>query len=393
MKIGIITFQESWNCGALLQCFALCKYLNNQGHSVKVIDYRPLYNQEKYSVMPNPFLRAFIEAKKENGKKAAKKYFTVWIKTIAGYRKFFTRSRTNAAFNRFRSNYLVMTNIFCTLDELRANPPSCDMYIAGSDQIWNPYLTGNQVDKAYYCDFGDSKTRRVGYAISACQLRVKENREALEDLLGNFDFLSLREVEKRKDLEEIYKKNIEICIDPTLLLDPQNYDEIKSDKVIEKLPYILVYAFDFKEMRNLLFSVVERVSKATELPVKVILGPHKWPYNVNKTKYCGSVTPEEFLSYIRNAKYVVTNSFHATVFSLIYHKEFCSLTVPGRGARITELLSNLGMSGRIIKNQEDIEKVLADIDVKIDYDQVDTKLSALRKHSIDYLEKALKSKG
>lgn len=390
LKIGIITFHNAWNSGAVLQCYALKSYLQKLGHKVVIINYCPIYNKEKYKKYPNLFYSAKKELKKSEVIK-----FSQMVKAIAyvlrdfyNYRPTSSRLKKKKFFDDFLEKNFETTILYETIEELRNNPPKLDVYISGSDQVWNPKLTNEIIDEAYFCDFGRSDIKRIGYAISACQLDTIVEKDKLEKLVKQFNYLSLREKEKKDALEKIYGKKIEICLDPTFLLKANNYAALEEKCLDIKEEYILVYAFDYKELRAILFELCKKIEMLTDKSIKVIYGPRKWPYKVDIHYPFNCISPGMFLTYIKNADVVITNSFHATTFSIIYEKEFYSLVVPNRGSRVVELLSNLGLQNRIVVKNEDIPDSMRD---KIDYKEVRKKLEQMKEKSGHYLCNAIYS--
>ena len=393
MKIGIITFHATWNCGAVLQCVALKTKLESMGHQVCVINYRPVYNVEKYRKYPNPLKEAWNAVRNEKENKVAKKIFVgvkKFVKTIWEYNPKGWRIRKEKEFCKFREKNFDETIIYNSIEELKNNPPLCDVYISGSDQVWNPTLTNGNIDEAYFCDFGPDSVKRIGYAVSACQLDIEKEKNKLGRLVKRFDRISLREVEKRDELEKIYGKNINICIDPTLLLTKEDYKYLESVCKDTDEPYICVYAFDYKESRTQLFETVKRVKEQSGLhTIKVISGPRKWPFRVEQYRPRNGVTPGEFLWYIKNAEIVITNSFHATTFSIIYGKKFYSLIVQGRGSRVVELLENIGLKNRLIQDESDIVNLK---DTAINYNIVENRLDKFRNYATNYIREATEGK-
>lgn len=390
MKIGIITFHNAWNCGAVLQCVALKNSLELMGHEVCVINYCPSYQKIKYEKYPNPFKCAQIEIKNFQDRNTIKRillYGKCVIKTVLNYSPNSTRLVKKVKFNSFCNQNFNLTQCYSSIKELEENPPKCDVYISGSDQVWNPKLTDDKIDEAYYLNFGSFDVTRIGYAISTCQLDTDAQKTKLNDLLVRFDKLSLRENEKKEELEKIYKDRISICIDPTFLLKKEDYQKYEEPLTNILEPYILIYAFDYKDQMEVFYNTVNRIKKLYNLPVKVINGPHHWPFEVEFFKPKDGISPGEFLSYIKNAEIIITNSFHATTFSIIYKKDFYTLTVQERSSRVIELLEKLGLRNRLILGDADMKNLSKK---SIDYSFANQKIEELRDFAIDYLLDGIK---
>ena len=388
MKIGIITFQLAWNCGAVLQCAALKRKLESWGNEVEVINYLPDYKRYRYVKYQNPFKVAyknFSQNKKQKKLTRLKKALKASVRVVLNYSSKSGRLKQKNDFAEFNEHFLNLTREYHNLKELQKDPPACDVYISGSDQLWNPNLTNGTPDGAYFLDFGDKQIVKASYAVSVCELDVNKWRSELKALLCNFDYISLRETEMKSDLEDICQKEISVCIDPTFLLDADAY--LEFEKTVEcPDKYLLVYALDNPGSNDLLFKTVKKLSEKRGLEIMVISGPHKWPYSVRKYSPQDGISPGEFLTYIKNADVVVTNSFHATAFSVIYQKDFYTITTPGRGSRVTELLTNLQLQDRLLT---DSDNMLDGTYKTLDYSIVKEKLLKHRLSSEVYLRNVI----
>lgn len=384
MKIGIITFQLAWNCGAVLQCYALQTCIEELGYDVEVINYRPTYKEYRYKKYCNPFVQAKKEWEttapiKTKALKASKKF----VRTILNYRNDSEHINQWRGFSEFTGKYLHLTNVYSSIDELRENAPICDVYISGSDQLWNPKLTNNQLDQAYFLRFGAKETRRITYAISACELDLNEYGKKLKEYTKNIDFISLREKNYLQAYESTLGVQISICPDPTLLINSDAYTEFTKSVGADKKDYILVYALEDGRGSVALFKYVDELRRHYKRKVLVICGPHKWPFPVEQIK---GITPCEFVYYIKNAFCIVSNSFHATAFSVIYNKKFATLGFKNRSARMQELLDNLGLTDRMVTQDRDIISIM---DKEIDYSDVEKRIKLQRKTGIDYLKRTI----
>lgn len=384
MKIGIITFQLAWNCGAVLQCYAMQEYLKSRGHDVVVINYRPDYKKYRYVKYCNPFLTAKKEIEGTKGfKGAAKKYINKFGRTILNFRSDSEHIRQYYGFQSFCQERLNLTQVYTSIEELNQCPPECDVYISGSDQLWNPKLTNNELDSAYFLQFGAKSINRITYAISACEFDPEKNGETLRTLSNQLDHISLREHEGMETIEKLTGKKIEICPDPTFLPDRNVFDILEPKYVVGKQDYILVYLLTDTTNDTSAFDIVKKIKEKTNKEVLVISGPRHWPYEVTQIQ---GVLPEEFVFYIKNASFVVCNSFHATVFSILYKKQFITLSFKNRNSRMLELLHNLDLTSRMLKDVNDLDELLEDT---IDYTAVEKKAQAQHEIGAEYLERCL----
>lgn len=312
MKICIITCQNADNHGARLQCYALVRYFQKQGHDVQVIDYRPGY-------MRGPRLWYWPGA-------SIKRWAKLFLQILDRIRTV----RRHQCFEKFSKKYIPLTRIYNSIDELRQDPPEADMYIAGSDQIWNTTFS-NGTDPGYYLDFGEKSVRRESFAASfATEDIVPSARDFVKDNLKRFDKITVREQSALKILENLgYQGSLQD--DPVFLLSAQEWNEI-ADGTGDGENYVLVY--DFYNDDNIK-QEAQRIAQEKDLNIYAVC-PMKLSYADKNYVYSG---PETFVSLIKNASYVVSNSFHGTVFAMIYGKPFEVVDRPdGLNVRMHDLL-------------------------------------------------------
>ena len=376
MKIGIITFHFAHNQGAVLQCYALQKFLKKLGHDAEVIDYCPSYHTNRYSSKRNPFIMASDTLKKNENLKIQKRLY----KAARSFAKGIYISVTGVyklrekKFGDFAKRNFNLSRKYKTLKELQKNPPECDVYISGSDQLWNPELVNNGFDGAYFLDFGADDVKRITYAVSLKEHYTLEEKDEIQMYCKNIDVISSRE--KSETLDDLLGENYTVCIDPTLLLEKEDFADAENE-IEEKEPYIFVYGF---ETTSNIVEAVNVISKETGF--RVVNGSPDRIKLVNVTNLC-NYGPGEFLSYMKNADFVITNSFHGTAFSLIYNKKFVTVAHTTRGRRMTELLAKVGLSDRIWADCCDWKK-------EIDYMAAEQKIKELKNYAAEYLAKSLK---
>jgi len=363
MKIKTITCHDVYNVGASLQAYALQTYLSSLGNDVKIIDYKPDYLSNHYNlktianpIFDKPLVReAYILAKLPSR-----------LKALKGERK--------KNFDRFRENYLNLTKRYSSIDELRQNPPVADLYVAGSDQIWNTFFQ-NGKDPAFYLDFGNKNVKKISYAASFSTENVPdEYKKMISNWLKSLDYISVRESSGLRVLESLGIKNGVQVFDPVFLLDKKIWE--KFDLSSNENNYVLVYDFDGNHNIK---EIAQKISSDSNCKIYSI-------QNFDYTDKCfNQAGPIEFLKLIKNAKYVVSNSFHATAFSIIFKKQFWVLN---RGeainTRMHDLTESLGILNRLVDTKEDI-----DLNSKIDFDFVYKKLNPMIDASKDYIEKVL----
>ena len=347
MQIGILTFfWSNDNYGQILQCYALQNYLKNKGHEVFVVNY-----DYRNDINKTPFYKRCLKAL--NPIKIVKylKYKKHSADVLAEQKK------NDRQFDLFRDKYLSFSYLeYNTIFELKENPPNADMYVVGSDQVWNFLLwdfnQAKNIIHAYMLDFGNKKTKRISYAASWGVSQIPENlKKEIIPLLKEFDYISVREqngVELCKNCERF---DAEWVCDPTLLLDSGNYRNIYNDNTIRKpqRKYILLYMLsntcDFD------IQTVYDYAKEKNLDVIYITGNGVID---NREKYFATIP--EWLYLVDNSEYVITNSFHCSVFSAIFHKQFGIVYLSGKdkgmNGRFDSLFAALHIEKRYISNTD-----------------------------------------
>lgn len=357
MRIGIITFHSSYNFGSALQAYAMQTAIEGLGHVATIIDYQSR-DWEQYGLIslrhPRRSLRVF--------------------KNLSGY------YGRRAAFDRFSSSFLRLTeNRYSYKDEEKLEDLQADFdcFVCGSDQIWNLDCTHGIVEPFFLSFAGDK--RRVAYAPSLAHTSFKpENFDEAQvaGLLAAFDFISIREVETLPLFQPLVDKLIDVVIDPTLLLNVADYKRIVSAPPVEG-GYIFMYLL--RECAELVESTVAMAGLTGKKVAYVSERNLSIPNSVNLF----GIGPSEFLSAIAHADAVMANSFHAAVFSTLFHKPFRVFATDGSGARMRDLLGDLGIGERCV------DRVESSPITDVDWDGVERRLAALRVHSLDYLGKAL----
>lgn len=334
MNIKTITCHNVYNYGASLQAYALQHYLETKGNNVEIIDFQPHFHTYRYNIL-------FVSPRSKYYNLAKKCYpFALFFGLIKNYKIFETYGRKRA-FDHFRKDYLHITKLrYDTSDELRSNPPKADLYIAGSDQIWNTD-SNNGKEPAYYLDFGDDNVKRASYAASFAVSEVEfAFKNFVKEKVSRLDYISVREKTGVSILENLGITNVNHVIDPVFLLNRDQWYQLAKQAKKYKLPsdgYILLYDFigDYK---------IEGFAKmyAEKFDLKIV--------SVNDFKACkyadiniDNAGPLEFIDLINKATIVISNSFHATAFSTILNKEFYvfSLSTQKNSSRMSDFLTTL----------------------------------------------------
>lgn len=339
MKIATITCHDVYNYGASLQAYALMSYLKGLGHDVEIIDYLPGYLSGHYRILAADSPRV--------GSSRLKAVLYVLIKFPG---RLISRRR-KWAFDRFRDEYLKLTSIrYHNFFELSKNPPSADCYIAGSDQIWNT-LRPNGKDPAFYLKFAPAGTIRASYAASIATDDVAQKDQSLMlEGVSSLNHVSVRESTAVKLLERMGIDRVTHVLDPAFLISCKSWCEIGSNKHYER--YVLVYDFDESdEVRRV---ALDLAAKHGLQIYSVSFGRYR--YADKKFPYAG---PAEFVSLIRDAQFVVTNSYHAIVFSLIFGVNFYTAErTENINSRMSDLLSLFGFNMHTLVDVRDNEELI-----------------------------------
>lgn len=384
MKVGIITYHFVYNCGAALQCYALQKVLKKMGHTPKVINYKPWHLHNKYTHFKNPF-EYYKNTRPIGGRKEGLKAFLNAMKT---WRHSFKAKINDKKFKVFRDNYFDETRLYRTIAALRKSPPQCDFFISGSDQVWNPYLTNGKPDAAYFLDFGNEHQGRMTYAIGTDVKELEKHQDELKSLIQHFDSISLREKQSLPLLEKLSKKETEfhIDLDPTLLLEEEDFSPLESTEVAMDEPFILMYTMPDSSAEATRYAAME-LGKKENMPV-IDIAMRRVKRN-NEMLEPHVASPEEFLYYLKHAKYVYTNSFHGTAFSVIYNKQFMAIPHRKTGHRVIELLEKLNLENRWKNTGGETLETMKD---SIDYEAVNLLRKKIGQESINYIDRTLSKK-
>lgn len=375
MKIKTITCHHVYNYGASLQAYALQHYLESLGHEVEIIDFNPWFHCDRY----NPFWMP----KNAIGRAAQIiKIFPfmryVWYPYKAYKGGMFKTWGRKAAFDKFEKEYYHLTPIkYYSSEQLQKKPPRADVYVAGSDQIWNTF-SENGKEPGYYLDFGKESIKRISYAASLASSTIMEEYKVfIKEKLARFNAISVREKTGAKLLIDLGIDNISVVLDPVFLLDKSEWQQLSLKGNLYGLShesYVLVY--DFLGNDNNMISFVKKYAEEKSLIIVSINDFSERDYadiNIN------NAGPLEFLSLVDNAACVVASSFHATAFSVILEKEFYTFNLKGHNnsSRMLDFLSTIGLQDRM--NSEDI------IDNPIDWKKISSNLLLKLKQSKEFL--------
>lgn len=363
--VGIITFHGAHNYGSSLQAFAMQKIYEELGTHSEIINFRTSIQKDQYAPL----------TKRKGLKYFLKNAFFI-LNYILNYK---SRKSKYMKFEHFISTYLKTSKLeYNSEKELFENPPQYDLYVCGSDQIWN--TAPNDASMAYFLSF-IKNGRKVSFAPSFGQIGTIDHMEEISSYLSDFDMLSVREARGQELVKEMTGKDVPIFMDPTILFSASTWDKLCAPQLLNG-DYIFYYSlFSTKEM----IQEVKKLSKQLGIPVVIsnISNQHELLNGfIQKT----SSGPCEFLSLIKHAKLVVTSSFHGTIFSILYNKPF--LVYKGmEDKRISTLLKTTRLEKCAFLHKEAEEK-LSEI-FQLDFSLANDAIKKERSRSIAYLKKTL----
>lgn len=368
MKVGIITFyHKSCNYGGTLQAYALSKAINKNSDSQQIL-YKSIQQ---------------IKCKSNNLESIAKRLFN----TILRRKRNVALKNRQLIFEIFRK-IVPRSKMEYDIQTISKSLYDYDAFITGSDQVWNV----EYYDEVYRLEFVPSTKYKFSYAagISSGEL-TEEQKAVFKKALSTFDAISVREKSAVDVLQPLTDKKVEWVLDPTLLLSREEWDEICSDRNISE-KYVFCYFLGELSLKN-----KKIIEFAHSKGLKVVSMPYL-AWTSKKDSDFGDykiydATPPDFISLIKHAEYVFTDSFHATVFSHIYHKNFFVFNRAGLNSmndRIYSLTSLFDTQERFCDTKEKISLKYIEYLPPINYDKLYPKFEAMKERSISFLKDNLK---
>lgn len=360
MKVSVITLQNIKNYGSMLQAYATQELLKDKGFDVEIIDYtRPVakfWNHIlAYSTKNNIFCRV--------------------IKTLI---LFPTELRYAILWKSFKKKYLNSSSFsYTTNDELKSNPPIADIYCSGSDQVWNSGWNGGLL-REFFLDFvpKDKPKYALASSIGMNQFNEAEKKE-LKSLLQDFKAISVRETSAVEMIKGLGIDNVQAVIDPTLTKDASFWKKLATSPKRKK-PYILIYQLG-KDHR--IDEFAKFLNKKSGIEVVRICIRYDNIFRFGKSILIPSF--EEFLTLFANASYVITDSFHATCFSINFNRKFWCILPNMYQGRIVDLLTMVNEKQRIVPT----DYTNIDVDRDINYNYVNQVIAEQRKNTVAFYNK------
>ena len=333
MKIGIFTFFQT-NYGAVLQALALQNYLQQQpGTEVEIVDFTTQQHLMDHKVLRRKKTKNHIG------------WLAYYFFSLIHYRQLKRRITRTC---EFKKKYFNFSRRYSSVDDVLKNHPQEDIYVTGSDQVFNPNARYMPV---YYLGFDKGNGKKVAYAPSFGISRFNaELTEKISSYVNDFDFLSCREFAGAEYLTSMTGKMVPVVVDPVLLHDEEEWGKVAISPNFSK-DYIFIY--DLNGAENLI-KIAKNIQKYTKLPIVCLTNNRTKIYSVNKQLYDSG--PAEFLGWIKDASFVVTDSFHGTLFSLVFKKQFFTfIALENTAARINNILEEVNLKERIV-TKDTLEK-------------------------------------
>lgn len=367
--IGIITIHKINNYGSVLQAYALQSVCEEMGYETEIIDYR----------FPNSF-HTHNHYALQNDSSPKEPRFMKLLYSIPLLRQ-------HNSIGSFVDNYLKLSDVeYNHPNELLENPPKYDIYITGSDQLWNPRHT--KADPAFFLHFAPEEALKISYAASSCPVFPDELRDEIGKYLKRYAGISVREFSGKSSIETLTDKNVHVVLDPTLLLRPEDWNRIAFSGRLVKKKYILCYFLNYSfNAFPYVDELADNIRQQTGYSV-IYLGRPPHSLFAKHYEYRVGSSIEEFLAYIRDAEIVLTTSFHGTAFAVNYGRPVISVvkSQSDKDSRQVNLLERLNLKNNILCMNSPYP-----IYSEANYDvvKVHSELNKLRETSINFLNEFL----
>tara|TARA_B110000037_G_C17119992_1_gene505399 strand:+ start:676 stop:1782 length:1107 start_codon:yes stop_codon:yes gene_type:complete len=368
MKIGLLTIFKSTNYGAVLQAYATKKAFSKYGE-VKLINYNTSYLSNTFKLLRFNF--------SVHGIKMLVHDLLRLPYSLSLFYKF----------KVFIRNNLSPTKPFTQKELAHGKAKEFKVLVCGSDQIWNPDVVNKdgEFDATYYLSFGTKEQKKISFASSiGHHIFTTKEKAIVKDVLNDFSNISIREKDGVAKIKEVFpNRKVAHINDPTLLLSKEEWLEtfhIQEDKNAED--YILVYSVPHSDLMK---KAVKYFSEKFKIKVVSI---DKMLLSFTKTdKQVRNAGPKEFLKLFADAKFVITDSFHGTCFSVNFAKPFVTISPGKKSNRISSLLSILELEQHLVSSEKEFESIAP----SLDYKTAHVALENIRKESKQFIKEAMES--
>ena len=364
MKILLVTIIDNNNIGTCLQIYATVQKFCQKGHDVCVLNYiRDYLFGRKYALDlwkgKNWLLRYLFS------------YYFAWI----------NRKKIFKTTEFLSNNSIKLTKAYTSANEIRGDLWDYDLYVTGSDQVWNVAHNNNRFDGVYFLQF--SKGKKIAFSASiGTDSFPNEYIEQIKELLSHYLKISVREAGAVSVLNEIGIRNVTHVLDPTLLYSKDEWIKmLPCDSFVKTEPYLLIYTVEDNEER--VYEIAKQIAKEKKLAIYQVSGAII-KKNSNSKKCFSNASPELFLRLVADADFMVVSSFHGTAFSVNFNKQFITVAPNRFNSRVRNLLRMFGLEERYVDSDIELNYNA------IDYDKVNMLLGRQRFISEDFIDKSLK---
>ncbi len=372
MKTAIIThYHNSNNYGGCLQAYALCEFLKKHNIDAEQISY------DYISVNPkNTSIKKKLKSKFKSGiiKNVHSEIRKSFFSGERLYHRFFKKNIVvsladrKKVFKDFRLNSIPHTEKVYNINNVKECVSNYDAFITGSDQVWN-FACYNP---GFYLDFVPSEKIKLSYAASIAMDDLSDDHKNIfKKSLADFNDISVREKSAEDLLCDISPKKPFVAIDPVLLLEKDDWDKVAEKQNICE-PYVLCYFLGINKKSRKLAKKFAKKRNLTLISIPMLNGGMSFIDKNLSAKLCYGAGPKDFVSLIKNAEYVFTDSFHATVFSIIFNREFFVFKRSKNdkmSTRLVDLLTMFNMKDRYLNTKEKETLLYINSSKNIDYNQ------------------------
>lgn len=364
MKVCVITVLDNTNFGTYLQALATCKAIEEVGHEAEVVRYT----------------RKFMTPSGMSSNILKKRGLLRWInrRYLKPFKNIF---RLRSLDYNFLAKHVSVTSEYIGFEHLQERPPAADLYLTGSDQVWNS-VYNRGIDRSYYLDFAPKDKNRIAYAASIGMSEIPQDQlDVVRNLLSKYNAITVRETSSVDILSRIGIKS-SVVLDPTLLLNREQWVKYADQTQPSEEEYILTYSVEYGNEDSIIEYYAKQVASRKKLKIYHVSysGPSSMPTYADKV--FPYATPDVFLRLMLGASFVIVSSFHGTAFAINFNKPFITVTPHRFNSRIDSLLSLTGLNSRKVS---DCDIRIDDMEC-IDYETVNNVLDDERKKSLFLLK-------
>ena len=358
-KLAFLTIHVGFNFGSVLQTIATNRIFESLGFSSILINYIP--DRVTYARYFNRMFCGIIP----------------FVKKIINLPNFI---KNNHVYGSYLSKYCILSSPIYDKDDFAKKCPRADIYVTGSDQVWNSKHNEGFNDRYYFAQL-PKEAARVSFASSIGETSLSdEHTQKIKELLSNYKAISVREESAKKLIEGMGLQAAHL-LDPTFMLKPEEWREYMSPRIVKE-NYLLIYTPYNTVDKKAIFDAARAIAKEKELTV--VTFSWNWRNDKMADRTIKYASPGDFLSLMYHANYVVTNSFHGTAFSVNLNKQFCVFMPSAFSTRISSIIELCGLQNRMVSDNFSIEKSRE----LIDYSTVNAILDAERMKCMEFLKQA-----